>query len=730
MIIGGGFLFLILFIFSISINLFGLYGDIPSSDILENPKSEIASEIFSEDYKQIGKFYYYDRTPVEYSDLPSALVNALIATEDVRFYSHSGIDFKGTFAIFFYAITFQKRGSSTLSQQLAKNLFRMRDEKKLSGPLSGFMPVIKIKEMITAVMLERSYTKKEILTMYLNTVEFGNNTFGVDGASLRYFSKPVSKLKQEEAAMLVGLLKGPGVYDPVSKKERAFNRRNTVLSQMQKYGYLKEKVADSLKVIPLKLRITYESQNTGLAPHFRNHIKTFLNKWCYENGYNLYTDGLKIHTTINADMQEAANDAVQKHMKFLQAEFFKHWKGRKPWTDANHNEIKGLVEKYAKRTSRYQDLKKELGDNEKKILAEMKKPVRMRVFTWNGDKDTTMSPLDSIAYFLHFLHTGFVSIDPSNGHVKAWVGDINFRYFKYDHVDQGKRQPGSTFKPILYSYAIENFDLTPCSKVLDYPVTVTNEDGVTWTPHNSNNVYSNEYITLKEGLAKSVNTVSAYLMQKSGPKAVVEHAKRMGITSELEAVPTLALGTSDVSLLEIVNAYAVFVNNGFRYEPLTITRIEDKNGNVLAEFTQNKPTQVISPRTAYYMVELLKGSTEESGGTARRLKTMYHLDYPMGGKTGTTQGSSDGWFIGITPEVVSGAWVGGEDKSIRFRDMTYGQGAAMALPIFAYYMQKIYVNPDLRISKGDFPVPAGVEEMDECPGDSEEFHNNIPPEYP
>ncbi|MFN3403608.1 MAG: penicillin-binding protein 1A [Cytophagaceae bacterium] len=705
-----GFLFLIFLIFIISINLFGLFGAIPDLEVLENPKSELASEVYSEDGVLLGKYFKYNRTKAEYNELPPVLINALVATEDARFYSHSGVDFKGTFAIFIYAVTFQKRGSSTLSQQLAKNLFQMRKSKEYQGALSRIMPVVKIKEIITAIRLERAYTKKEILTMYLNTVEFGNDTYGIVSASKKYFNKKPSKLTTEEAALLVGLLKGPSLFNPLNSIERAYNRRNTVLGQMVKYGYLKEDEFLKIKINPIKLSLTYENKNTGLAPYFRSYIEKFLDNWADEHGYNLYRDGLKIYTTIDSRMQAYAEAAVEKHMSGLQKEFFRHWKGKTPWQDE-----KGFVEKFARRTSRYRQLKTEYGKDEKKIFAEMKKPVKMRIFTVSGSKDTTLSPMDSIKHYLHFLHTGFVSMNPQNGHVKAWVGDVNHAYFKYDHVKQGKRQPGSTFKPILYSYAIEERGMNPCTQVLDTKVPFT-IDGKVWVAKNSNNQYSEDYYTLRKALAKSINSVSAFIMKQSGPDSIVSFAKRMGISGPLDPVPPLCLGTSDVSVFELVNAYSVFLNNGFRYEPLMITRIEDKYGNVLQEFS-TIPVQVISAETAANMIYMLTGSVDDEEGTAKDLRNKFNIPYDIGGKTGTTQGSSDGWFIGISPELVSGVWVGGEERGIKM----LGPGAKVAMPIWGYYMQKVFSDRNLNVAK-NFNYPEGFQ-IPDC--DAEDNNDDI-----
>ncbi len=730
---GTGFLFLLLFIVSINYNFFNLYGESPSLEVLADPKSAVATEVYSSDGKLLGKYYYnFNRTPVTYDELPKVIIDALLATEDSRFYNHSGIDSKGIVAIIPSLLIGKKRGSSTLTQQLAKNLFYLREAEDYKGIIHGVV-IDKLKEWFVAVKLERAYTKKEIIVMYLNTVDFGNNSHGIKNAAIRYFDKDLENIKLEEAAMLIGLLKGPSVYNPRRNAERALNRRNTVLSQMVKYGYLSTVEYDAVSEKPLILHFTADGDNSGLAPHLRAYLKPYLKEWCKKNDKSLYSDGLKIYTTIDSRMQLYAEQAVRKHMASLQKEFFTHWKGRAPWTDEEHKEIKGFIEKMARRSDRYLELKEEFGDDDNAIFAAMKAPSKIRVFTYQGEKDTTMSYWDYLKYSLHFLHTGFVSIEPKTGYVRAWVGDIDFKYYKYDHVKQGIRQPGSTFKPLLYSCAMDVNGLTPDSKVMDAPQTFTLPDGKTWTPKNSDGKFKNDYLTLRQALAKSVNSVSAYLISNlaqnnGGPELLVSYAKKMGITSPLDPVPTLCLGTSDVSVFELTNAYSVFVNGGVWKEPVMLLRIEDKHGNTLEEF-RNESRQVINEQTAAYMVELLKGSVEEEGGTSVSLKSVYKLPCEVGGKTGTTQGSSDGWFIGITPELVSGAWVGGEERSIRFRSMQFGQGAKMALPIFGYYMQKIYADKTLQYNYTfDETIIPIKDSIDNHNGNGDKDVNNKPPE--
>jgi penicillin-binding protein 1A len=707
------FLLFIFFIFSVSINLFSLYGKIPGLDILENPKSEIASEVYSYDYVLLGKYFSnFNRSPIEAKELPRNIQDALIATEDVRFTEHSGIDLRGVASIPFYLLQGKKKGASTITQQLAKNLFDMRNSPEYTGPLNNII-VKKVKEWITAIRLEQAYTKDEILLMYLNTVDFGNNSPGIKSAARTYFNTTPAKLKTEESALLIGMLKGPSFYSPRRHPERALARRNTVISQMLKYGYLTEPDAEAFQKKPMKLNFTPLDENAGLAPYFRAYIKDQLVKICHEKGVSLNESGLKIFTSIDSRMQQYAEDATAKHMAYLQGEFFKHWKGRAPWTDVHHKEMKGFIERQAKKTVRYRELKDEFGDNEDAIWKEMKKPVKMKVFSWNGSKDTTLSPLDSIRYTLHFLHMGFIAIEPSTGYVKAWVGDIDYRFFKYDHVKQGKRQPGSTFKPLIYAYALEH-GFTPCSTVYDVPVTFPVAGGKQWTPKNSHGGFSGQPVSLTLALAQSINSISAKLMEQFGPEAIAEFAKSFGITSKLDPVPPLCLGTSDVSVYELTEAYGVFVNNGIRKDPVYILRIEDKEGNVIYQPESVEPVNVMSEESAYAMVQMLKATTEEQSGTAVSLKGRYNLRYEVGGKTGTTQNSTDGWFMGITPGLVCGTWVGGEHRSIRFRNMNLGQGAKMALPIFGYFMQKVYADPSIGIPTHDFIKPDDVQIRTDC----------------
>jgi penicillin-binding protein 1A len=681
----GGLSFLFLLILLVRINLFGLFGELPALEILENPKNDESSLLYSADGAVLESYYREKRTAIEYEQLPPHLIQTLIATEDERFEEHSGIDFKGTFAIFFYLMQGKKRGSSTLSQQTAKNLFNLRDSEKYQGLLSNNMLVTKIKEWTVAMQIERSYTKKEIITMYFNTVEFGRNTFGIKSAAETYFNTTPEKLTLNQCALLVGLLKGPGYYDPIRHPERSISRRNTVLDQMLKADVINKEKKEKLVKQDLDLKYTPVGDHSGMAPYLKSFLKPFLQKWAWEHNLDLYADGLKIYTSVDSRMQIAAEKAVSKHMKSLQDQFGKQWKNKAPW------ENEQFITRLAKKSDRYKSLKQS-GLSDKEIMKEMKKPQKMYVFGYGGDKQVKMSPIDSIKYYLKFLHTGLLSVDPHSGQIKAYVGDINFRYFKFDNVSQGKRQPGSTFKPFVYAYAIEEKGLTPCSEVLDVEVAYPWAGGV-WTPRNSNGNFTNAPVNLKYGLAHSVNSVAANLMMQAGPENIVSFAHQLGIESPLEATPSLALGVNDVSLFEMVAAYSAFVNGGTYIKPHALLRIEDKYGNVLEEF-RPETREVMSEKSAYYMVELLKAGPEM--GTSKALKTKFGINAEIGGKTGTTQASADGWFMGISPQLVTGVWVGGQSRDIKLNG---GSGATLALPIWGYYMKSVFDNTSLGVEK-------------------------------
>lgn len=695
------------------------YGELPSLQVLENPSSEVASHLYSADGKLLGKYFRFNRTPVDYQHLSQNMLDALLATEDIRFFEHPGIDMKGTFAIPWYLLKGDRRGSSTITQQLAKNLYDTRSEKYSGKYTEGFIGkiIIKTKEWITAVRLERSYTKQEIVSMYLNTVDFGSNSFGIKVASRTFFGKEQEDLKPEEAALLAGLLKAPSKYSPILNPENALHRRNTILNQMAKYDFISEKKCKKLKDEPIDLNYHVEGHNKGMAQYFRSVCSDYLFKWCKLNGYDLYGDGLKIYTTIDSAMQMHAEHAVKNHMTSLQEKFFEHWEGRNPWSvEGEHGtfkEMKGFLDKEIKKTDVYKSLSAKYEGQKDSIQYQLNKKRDMKVFSHKGEIDTTFSYIDSLRYYKHFLHAGFMSMDPRSGDIKAWVGGIDFKYFQYDHVKQGKRQPGSTFKPIVYTAILGEAGkvYSPCFKVKDAPVTFIrdDEDKPTWTPQNAGGSFSGDTMTLRQAMARSVNSITAYMMKLMGdhtPQKVLEYARKLGIESHLEPVPAMCLGTFDVSPYELISAYSVFANKGYYVKPRFITKIEDRYGNVIAKFEPQRK-KVLSEEIAYTMLHMLMGSTEEEGGTALGLHRYGLLgnDNDIGAKTGTTQNYSDGWFMGVTPKLVSGVWVGGEHRSIHFRTMDLGQGARMAMPIWANYMKKIYADTTNNISRGTFEKP-------------------------
>ncbi len=686
------FLFLL-----VSFTAFGLFGSLPTFEELENPNSSLASEVYSADLKTLGKYYVQNRVNIHYKDLSPNLINALKATEDVRFEEHSGVDIKGLFRVFVKTIILQQDagGGSTLTQQLAKNLFPREDMNKIRLVLR------KLKEWIIAVKLERNYTKQEILAMYLNTVEFGNNAFGIKSAATTYFNKQPSELNVEESALLIGMLQAPSRYNPVRNPENATTRRNTVISQLAKYDFITDEQRDSISAIPIQLDFRQESHTEGLAQYFREELRLELIKWCKEHTkadgtpYNLYRDGLRIYTTVDTRMQRYAEEAVVEQFRDLQKTFFEHWKGREAWEDQPQ-----IIDEGVKKSERYRRLKSS-GASESEIRKVFDKKTKMRVFTWKGERDTLMTPRDSVKYYKMFYQTGFMAVEPQSGYVRAWVGGIDYGHFKYDHVRAGRRQVGSTFKPFLYTLAMQE-GYSPCYEVPNVPVSITTDDGQVWTPSNSDGEYGG-MMSLKEALANSINCISAYLMKQFGPDAVIQIARKMGITAPLDPYPSIALGTADISVYEMVGAYATFANKGVYTQPQYILRIEDKNGIVLQEFVPRK-VEAISEETAYLMLNLLQGVTQY--GTGLRLRgSKYGFTNPIAGKTGTTQNNSDGWFVGITPELVAGAWAGCEDRAIHFRSTQLGQGANTALPVWGLFMKKVYADPALQYSKGEFEKP-------------------------
>lgn len=717
------------FFWGISENHNGYFGGLPEFTVLENPSSELTSELYSADNVLLGKYYRSNRKQVDYDSISKNVIDALHATEDVRFEQHCGIDMKGTFAIAFYLAKGEKRGSSTITQQLAKNLFSTRTE-AYRGSWSSIpgigTVIIKFKEWITSVKLEKAYTKKEIISMYLNTVDFGSHSFGIEVAAKTFFGKPQKELLIEEAAILTGVLKAPTYYSPVRNYENAFRRRNTVLQQLLKYHYIDQHAYDSVSVKPIALTYNIDSHIQGQATYFRQEVGKFLRNWCKQNGYDLYADGLKIYTTIDSKMQQYAEAAVDTHMSYLQEEFFKQWKGQNPWSVKNSSnrfeEMDDFIPYHLRKTPSYRNLIKRFPQQPDSVTYYLNKPRQMTVFSWQGNKDTSLSIIDSLKYMKHFLHTGFMSMNPHTGEIKAWVGGINFEHFKYDHVQHGTRQPGSTFKPIVYAAILgESDNITPCTEEVDAPVTFMTGDPAnpTWTPKNADGKYSGEVMTLRQAMGRSVNSITAQLMKKMGdqtPFIVKQYAEKLGITSELQAVPAMCLGTNNVYLYDMVGAYSTFANKGMWTEPYYVTRIEDKYGRVIKKFPK-KQRRVLSPEQAYTMLYMLMGATQERGGTSVRLGFRYDLlaDNEVGAKTGTTSNYSDGWFMGVTQDLVSGVWVGAEDRAVHFKSIRMGQGAEMALPIWAKYMQKVYADSALGYKKKPFERPNGdLSDLVEC----------------
>ena len=703
------FLMVFLIVFMVSMQWFG---ELPKVEDLQNPQINLATEVISSDGKILGKYYAENRVNVKYKELSPYLVNGLIATEDARFYDHSGVDLRGLFRVFFRTVIGGDQsggGGSTLSQQLAKMLFpREKKQSKIR------LAMRKIKEWIIAARLEQQYTKEEILTMYINKFDFINLAVGIKSASTIYFNTTPDSLKAEQAAMLVGMCKNPALFNPQRRPDTTMQRRNVVLSQMMKYNYITQHQYDSLRKLPLGINFQQEDHNLGLAPYLREYLRDdFMKKWCDAHPrpdgtkYNVYRDGLKIYTTIDSRMQRYAEQAMAEHMKEIQKSFFKECKQKKnaPFDfRLTKEEIKSIMTSSVHRTDRYHALKAQ-GLSPEEIEKNFNTPVPMTVFSWKGDFDTTMTPMDSILYYKHFLQSGLMSMDPHTGYIKAWVGGINYKHFKYDHVQSGPdrgRQVGSTFKPFVYALAIME-GWSPCKTIPNVPVTFELPNQPPWTPENSGEKeYNGRMVTMKFALALSINWVTAYIMKQFGPEPVVQLARRMGITSPLDPVPSLCLGSADISVYEMTGAMGTFANKGTWVEPIFVTRIEDKYGKVLDDF-RPKTEEVMDEEKAYVSLSMLQGVVQN--GTGCRLRYKYKLMMPIAGKTGTTQNHSDGWFMGITPDLVSGVWVGGEDRSIHFSTMTEGQGASMALPIFGYYMQKVYADKKLNLYQGDFEKP-------------------------
>ncbi len=715
-----------IFIFFFFLASWGFFGSMPSFEDLENPESNLATEIISSDGVTIGKFYNENRTPIKYQDLPKHLVDALVSTEDERFYEHSGIDARRTFGA---ALKLGSNGgASTLTQQLAKLLFHGEGSK-----FKIFRVIQKVKEWIIAIKLERQYTKNEIIAMYLNKADFINTAVGIRSASKVYFGKEPRDLTIDESAMLVGMLTNPSLFNPVRRPEKVQKRRNVVLGQLVRNKHLDEATKKILVAKPIVLNFQPESHKEGMATYFREFLREYMRNWVKENkksdgsDYDIYSDGLKIYTTIDSKMQEHAEEAVTAHMTNLQKEFFAQSKDNKnaPFVNISDIETQKILNTAMKSSDRWR-MMKENDKSDEEIIASFQVKTKMKIFSWKGEIDTIMKPIDSIRYYKHFLQTGLMSMEPQTGHIKAWVGGINYKYFQYDHVGQGARQVGSTFKPFVYATAIEQLGMSPCDSIIDGPFMIhKGRHHVTkdWEPQNSDRKYRG-MVTLKKALANSINTVSAKLIDKTGPEAVVELTKKLGINSEIPVQPSIALGAVDITVQDMVAAYSTFANQGVYIKPQFISRIEDKNGVVLYEPVPESH-DVLNKDIAYAVIKLLEGVTEEGSGV--RLRTQgggngdnrwtgypYMFTNPIAGKTGTSQNQSDGWFIGMVPNLVTGVWVGCEDRSARFKGITYGQGATAALPVWGFYMKKCYEDKDLQVSKDPFERPENLSIKVDC----------------
>lgn len=674
----------------------------------------LPSELYTADGKLIGRYYKENRTPVEYEDIAPSVIDALIATEDVRFFQHSGIDVRSLAASAFSTLAGDGRGASTITQQLAKNLYRTRNQKS-QGAIK-YVPgvrtlIYKVKEWLTAFKLENQYTKEEILTLYLNTVPFGSNTYGIKIASKRYFNREPQKLQVEEAATLVGMLKANTTYNPIRNPDKSLERRNVVLSQMEKYGYLSKAEFEKYSNRPFKIVPGDFADGVEGDSYLRAAVEDYLQEWLDDNGYDLYEGGLKIYTTIDSRLQKYAEDAMQEQMKILQRRLNNEWGNQDPWHDLEGKPIKNFAQRTAQRLPIYAHLKKKYNGNQDSIDHYLSKKKKMKVFSWNGETEKNFSTYDSLEYYSKILNTGMMTLDPFNGHIKVWIGGIDNDFFKYDHVKQAKRQAGSTFKPFAYLAALES-GMNPCDRYTDKPVKIEyieNNEQKVWEPKNASYSFSYQEMSLRHAMARSVNSITAQITDEIGPAKVVEYANKCGIDSKLDAVPSVSLGSNDVSVFEMVKAYATFLNKGNTTEPILVHRITDNDGNLLEEF-KTEHDRAISEEIAWLMTYMLRGGMEEPGGTSQALWEwdLFKKGNQIGGKTGTSSEYVDGWYMGLTKDLVTGVWVGCDERSVHFRRSETGEGSKTALPIYARFMEKVYRDPSTGITLGPFPKP-GVE---------------------
>ncbi|MBR6438548.1 MAG: PBP1A family penicillin-binding protein [Bacteroidales bacterium] len=724
--------FFVLFGLSVFLLFHGIvhewFGDMPTFEELENPETNLATEIISADGKILGTYYIENRSNVSYSDISPYLINALIAIEDVRFYEHSGIDKRALFRVAKGVMTgnSDQGGGSTITQQLAKNLFPRGEN------LSKAKLVIrKFQEWVTATKLEYNYSKDEIIAMYLNTVFFGHNAYGIKKAAETFFSKEPDELTIEEAALLAGVVNAPTKFSPKRNPKSALTRRNIVLKRMETNGFITSQQYDSISQIPIDMsHFGVLDHRAGHATYFREFLRGMMHDWAKTHfkpdgtPYNIYKDGLRIYTTIDSRMQQYAEEAVREHLALdLQPAFYRHWEDdpKAPFVLPTEEDVENLMTLSMKRSERYRLLRK-AGYSMDSIIANFNTPIPMTVFSWDGPIDTVFTPMDSIRYYKYFLQSALMSVETGTGYVRAYVGGNEYRFFQYDHVTQAKRQVGSTFKPFLYSLAMQEGEYTPCTKVPNISYSIQLPDGKFWEPKDSGKNKFGEEVTLRWALAHSNNRISAYLMKRFGPEAVIQMARRMGVKSDIPAVPSICLGVCDISLYEMVGAMSTFANKGVYVKPIFITKIEDKNGNVIETFKAEK-REAMDDVTAYKMIELMKGVVYE--GTGIRLRFKYGLRNPIAGKTGTTQNQSDGWFMGITPDLTTGVWTGAEERSVHFKTITLGQGSNMALPIWALYMKKVYADPTLHVSRGDFPKPVANVDLDFDCDKYEEEQNTV-----
>jgi penicillin-binding protein 1A len=703
------FLFcIIIFFCALQLNFLWLFGYSPSYEDIKTPTLRVGSELYTSDGKLIGRYYKENRTPVSFKEISPSIVNALIATEDVRFYKHMGIDFRSLLSSGISTATGDRRGASTITQQLAKNLYRTRYNKS-QGALSR-IPVVrtliaKLKEWLTAVKLESNYSKNDIITMYLNTVSFGNNTYGIKTASRIYFDKEANQLDVPEAALLVGMLKGTTTYNPIKNPQKALERRNVALAQMNKYNYISTAELNTYKSTPIKLKEGRVDDGSDGDSYLRAAVDKYLEKWCKDNNYDLYEDGLKIYTTIDSKLQQYAEEAVAEQMKTIQRRFYSVWGNEDPWEDSEGKKVD-----YPDRAMRslpiYKILEKKYPNNPDSITSWFNKKKKMRIFTWKGDRDTLFSTMDSIRYYGKMMNTGMMTLDPFNGKIKVWVGGLDHKYFKYDHVNQSKRQAGSTFKPFAYLAALES-GLGPCDKFTDKPVRIAyQEKGKTeyWEPKNAS--WSNSYseMSLRLAMARSVNTITAQITEKVGWDNVVKWAHECGIDSHLESVPSVSLGPNDVTVFEMVRAYGTFLNGGLKTDPILVEKITDLDGNLIEEFTA-KTKRVLSEEMSWLMLYMLRGGMEEPGGTSQALWEwdLWKKGNQIGGKTGTSSDYVDAWYMGVTKDLVTGIWVGCDERTAHFKNGETGEGSRTALPIFGKFMEKVYKDPSTGYTMGPFP---------------------------